>query len=175
MTDANQRWDVGQAIEWMKPMAKFNVTWIEEPTSPDDVLGHRTISQVRSLPHRPSRTWNSMKDRKVVFVTLSANFTWMQSQWMACVRRVILQALAPYGIGVATGESCQNRVVFKQFLQSGALQFAQIDSCRLAGPNEILAVYLMARKLNGMASDIPNKPSYTILQIIYTLYTRFNI
>lgn len=96
MVDANQRWDVPQAIEWMRQLARFDPWWIEEPTSPDDVLGHAAIAR----------------------------------------------AIAP--IGVATGEQCQNRVVFKQLLQSGAIRFCQIDSCRLGGVNEVLAVYLMA-------------------------------
>ncbi|XP_065308376.1 mitochondrial enolase superfamily member 1-like [Dermacentor albipictus] len=100
MVDANQYWDVKEAIYWMKELSSFGIHWIEEPTSPDDILGHATISK----------------------------------------------ALAPLGIGVATGEQCQNRVMFKQFLQSGALQFCQIDSCRLGGVNEILAVILMAAK-----------------------------
>jgi L-fuconate dehydratase len=43
--DANQRWGVRQAIEWMDRLAAFDPYWIEEPTSPDDVLGHRTIRQ----------------------------------------------------------------------------------------------------------------------------------
>jgi L-fuconate dehydratase len=43
MMDANQAWDVGEAIEFMRPLARFNPLWIEEPTSPDDVLGHATI------------------------------------------------------------------------------------------------------------------------------------
>jgi L-fuconate dehydratase len=98
MMDANQIWDVDQAIEWMKPLAKFDPWWIEEPTSPDDVLGHARIAQ----------------------------------------------AVAP--IGVATGEACQNRVIFKQLLQANAISFCQIDSCRLAGVNEVLAVILMAAK-----------------------------
>lgn len=55
----------------------------------------------------------------------------------------------PYGIYVATGEMCANRVMFKQFLQADALQFCQIDSCRIGGVNEILSVYFMAKKLNG--------------------------
>lgn len=55
----------------------------------------------------------------------------------------------PFGIGVATGEMCANRVMFKQFLQAGAMQFCQIDSCRIGGVNEILSVYFMAKKLNG--------------------------
>ncbi|HEY1487850.1 MAG TPA: L-fuconate dehydratase [Micromonosporaceae bacterium] len=41
--DANQRWNVGEAIEWVKALAEFDVYWIEEPTSPDDVLGHAAI------------------------------------------------------------------------------------------------------------------------------------
>jgi L-fuconate dehydratase len=98
MMDANQIWDVDQAIEWMKPLARFNPWWIEEPTSPDDVLGHAKIAK----------------------------------------------AVAP--IGVATGEACQNRVIFKQLLQANAISFCQIDSCRLAGVNEVLAVILMAAK-----------------------------
>jgi L-fuconate dehydratase len=98
MMDANQRWDVGEAIANMQSLARFDPWWIEEPTSPDDVLGH------------------------------------------AAIRR----AVAP--IGVATGEHCQNRVLFKQLMQAGAIDFCQIDSCRLGGVNEILAVLLMAAK-----------------------------
>lgn len=46
MYDANQTWDVNEAIEWMKKISHFNPYWIEEPTSPDDILGHATISKV---------------------------------------------------------------------------------------------------------------------------------
>jgi L-fuconate dehydratase len=98
MMDANQVWDVQQAIEWMKELARFGPLWIEEPTSCDDVLGHAAIAR----------------------------------------------AVAP--IGVATGEACHNRVMFKQFLQAKALDFCQVDSCRLGGVNEVLAVLLMAAK-----------------------------
>ncbi|PYS82336.1 MAG: fuconate dehydratase [Acidobacteria bacterium] len=98
MLDANQVWDVGQAIEWMEELSKFKPLWIEEPTSPDDVLGHERIAR----------------------------------------------AVTP--VGVATGEHCQNRVMFKQFLQAGALSFCQIDACRLGGVNEVLAVLLLAAK-----------------------------
>jgi L-fuconate dehydratase len=45
MVDANQVWDVPQAIEWMKPLAEFRPWFIEEPTSPDDILGHATIAR----------------------------------------------------------------------------------------------------------------------------------
>lgn len=60
-----------------------------------------------------------------------------------------MQALKPYNVGVATGEQCQNRVLFKQFLQMEAMQFCQIDACRLGGVNENLAVILMAAKFDG--------------------------
>ena len=98
MMDANQVWDVSEAIRWMKELSAFRPHWIEEPTSPDDVLGHARIAR----------------------------------------------AIEP--IGVATGEHCQNRVMFKQLLQAGAISFCQIDSCRLGGVNEVLAVLLIATK-----------------------------
>lgn len=98
MIDANQVWDVEEAIDWVHALAEFKPLWIEEPTSPDDILGH------------------------------------------AAIRR----AVTP--IGVATGEHCHNRVMFKQFLQAEALDFLQLDTGRLASINEILAVLLLAAK-----------------------------
>jgi L-fuconate dehydratase len=98
MMDANQVWDVGEAIANTKRLAEFDPYWMEEPTSPDDVLGHAAIAK----------------------------------------------AIAP--IRVATGEHCQNRVIFKQLLQAKAIGFCQVDACRLGGVNEVLAVLLMAAK-----------------------------
>ena len=43
MIDANQVWEVGQAIKWMKSLAEFDPYFIEEPTSPDDIIGHKKI------------------------------------------------------------------------------------------------------------------------------------
>lgn len=98
MIDANQVWDVPEAITWVRALAEFRPLWIEEPTSPDDILGHAAIRE----------------------------------------------AVAP--IGVATGEHGMNRVLFKQLFQAGAIDFCQLDSARLASINEIIAVYLMAKK-----------------------------
>jgi L-fuconate dehydratase len=97
MMDANQRWGVKEAIDRTRELAEFDPWWMEEPTSPDDILGH------------------------------------------ARIRREA-------GVRIATGEHCQNRVIFKQLLQAGAIDVCQIDSCRLAGVNENLAVLLMAAK-----------------------------
>lgn len=105
MMDANQKWEVNEAISNIKTLARFKPWWIEEPTSPDDILGHSTIAR----------------------------------------------AIAP--IKVATGEHCQNRVIFKQLMQAKALDICQIDSCRVGGVNEILAILLMAAKF-----DIPVCP-----------------
>ena len=98
MMDANQCWDVDEAITQMTALARFDPWWIEEPTSPDDVLGHARIAR----------------------------------------------EIAP--IAVATGEVCQNRVMFKQLLQADAIRYVQVDSCRMGGVNEALAVILMANK-----------------------------
>ncbi|HEY6875478.1 MAG TPA: L-fuconate dehydratase [Candidatus Dormibacteraeota bacterium] len=98
MMDANQVWEVGDAITNVRRLAEFQPYWIEEPTSPDDVLGHASIAR----------------------------------------------AIAP--IKVATGEHCQNRVIFKQLLQADAIGFCQLDACRLGGLNEVLAVLLLAAK-----------------------------
>lgn len=100
MVDANQIWSVPEAIEYMKQLSEFKPWFIEEPTSPDDILGHKAI-------------------------------------------RV---ALKEHGIGVATGEMCQNRVMFKQLIMAGAIDVCQIDACRLGGVNEVLAVLLIAKK-----------------------------
>lgn len=105
MIDANQAWDVGEAIDHVRALAEFRPLWIEEPTSPDDILGHATIRR----------------------------------------------GVAP--VGVATGEHCANRVLFKQLMQASAIDFCQFDNCRLGGLNEALAVLLLAAKF-----DIPVCP-----------------
>jgi L-fuconate dehydratase len=96
--DANQRWDVGTAIEAIQALAPFGPWWVEEPTSPDDVLAHAAIRK----------------------------------------------AIAP--VKVATGEHVQNRIVFKQLLQAGAIDVLQIDAARVAGVNENVAILLLAAK-----------------------------
>lgn len=100
MIDANQIWEVQQAIDWVRELSFAKPWFIEEPTSPDDVEGHRKIRE----------------------------------------------AIGP--VKVATGEMCQNRILFKQFIMRGAIDVIQIDACRLGGVNEVLAVMLMAAKYN---------------------------
>lgn len=98
MMDANQVWEVDETVAKMRRLAEFDPLWIEEPTSPDDILGHAEIR------HR----------------------------------------VAP--IGVASGEHCHNKVMFKQFFQAEALDYCQLDAARLGGLNEVILVMLMAAK-----------------------------
>ncbi len=58
----------------------------------------------------------------------------------------VAKALAPFNIGVATGEHAQNRVIFKQLMQANAIKFCQVDACRMGGLNEVLSVMLVAAK-----------------------------
>ena len=98
MLDANQKWGVLEAIERTRALGSLEPWWMEEPTNPDDILGH------------------------------------------ARIRREV----AP--IRIATGEHCHNRVMFKQLMQADAIDVCQIDSCRVAGVNEVLAILLLAAK-----------------------------
>lgn len=98
MMDANQVWEVDETVAKMRRLAEFEPLWIEEPTSPDDILGHAEIR------HR----------------------------------------VAP--IGVATGEHCHNKVMFKQFFQADAIDYCQLDAARLGGLNEVILVTLLAAK-----------------------------
>lgn len=99
MIDANQVWEVDEAIDWLRDLAFARPWFIEEPTSPDDIEGHRKVREAMR---------GHMK--------------------------------------VATGEMCQNRIIFKQLIMRGAIDVVQIDACRLGGLNEVLAVMLMAAR-----------------------------
>jgi L-fuconate dehydratase len=72
----------------------------------------------------------------------------------------IARAMAPLGILVATGEHCANRILFKQFITSGAIGICQIDACRVGGVNEVLAIILMAAKVCIFAFQYLSKCSY---------------
>lgn len=98
MVDANQKWGVLEAIDRTSQLAELKPWWMEEPTNPDDILGHARIR--REVP----------------------------------------------SVRVATGEHCHNRVMFKQFLQADALDVVQLDSCRVGGVNENIAILLLAAK-----------------------------
>ena len=134
MMDANQKWDVQEAIERTQQLAEVDPWWMEEPTNPDDILGHARIR--REVPK----------------------------------------------VRIATGEHCHNRVMFKQLMQAEAIDVCQIDSCRLAGVNENLAVILMAAKFNipvcphaggvGLCEYVQHLSAFDFLRVSTTLEDR---
>ncbi|SEE81243.1 L-fuconate dehydratase [Arthrobacter alpinus] len=69
--DANQRWDVAEAIEWMSHLAPFDIAWIEEPTSPDDILGHAAIA--RGVAPIPVATGEHVQNRVMFKQMLQAD------------------------------------------------------------------------------------------------------
>jgi L-fuconate dehydratase len=134
MVDANQKWGVLEAIERTRALASLDPWWMEEPTNPDDILGH------------------------------------------ARIRREV----AP--VKIATGEHCHNRVMFKQLMQAGSIDFCQIDSCRVAGVNENLAILLLAAKFKipvcrhaggvGLCEYVQHLSMFAYLRVSTTMQDR---
>jgi L-fuconate dehydratase len=134
MVDANQKWGVEEAIERTRALGELDPWWMEEPTSPDDVLGH------------------------------------------ARIRREVTP------IRIATGEHCHNRVMFKQLFQANAIDVCQIDSCRVAGVNENLAIILMAAKFGvpvcphaggvGLCEHVQHLSAFDFVSVSRTMENR---
>jgi L-fuconate dehydratase len=134
MVDANQKWGVIEAIARTRQLAQLQPWWMEEPTSPDDILGHARIRR----ECKPVR--------------------------------------------IATGEHCHNRVMFKQLLQAEAIDVCQIDSCRVAGVNENLAILLMAAKMSvpvcphaggvGLCEYVQHLSAFDYLRVSRTMQDR---
>ena len=98
MLDANQQWNLPQAISVCKALKNINPFWIEEPTHPDDVSAHVTLAK----------------------------------------------AIAP--VKLALGEHVPNRIIFKNFLQSGSMHFNQVDAVRVGGISEFITISLLSKK-----------------------------
>jgi L-fuconate dehydratase len=97
MFDANQRWNLPDALRICGELTQFHPLWIEEPTHPDDIQAHVELSR----------------------------------------------AVSP--IKIAAGEHISNRVLFKNFMQTGAVSFIQVDCTRVAGVSEFLSVSFLAK------------------------------
>ena len=134
MVDANQKWGVVDAIARTRQLAELQPWWMEEPTSPDDILGHARIRC--EVPE----------------------------------------------VRIATGEHVHNRIMFKQLLQAKAIDVLQLDSCRVAGVNENLAIILMAAKFDipvcphaggvGLCEYVQHLSAFDFLSVSGTLENR---
>ncbi|MEC5143985.1 enolase C-terminal domain-like protein [Chitinophaga sp. 212800010-3] len=98
MLDANQQWNLPQAISICKELKKINPYWIEEPTHPDDLLAHQKLAE----------------------------------------------AIAP--MKLALGEHVPNRILFKNYLQTGCASFIQVDAVRVGGVSEFITISLLCKK-----------------------------
>lgn len=99
MLDANQQWNLPKAISTCKKLMAINPYWIEEPTHPDDVQAHITLSKEVPIP-------------------------------------------------IALGEHVPNKIMFKNFIQSGSMSFNQVDAVRVGGVSEFILISLLSKKYN---------------------------
>lgn len=135
--DANQRWDVAEAIEWMKHLAPFDIAWIEEPTSPDDILGHAAIA--RGVAPIPVATGEHVQNRVVFKQMLQAQALQVLQIDAARVAGVnenvaILLLAAKFGVrvcphagGVGLCEAVQHLSMFDFVAVSGTLKGRMIE------------------------------------------------
>jgi L-fuconate dehydratase len=112
--DANQRWDVGEAIEWMHALEPYDLAWIEEPTNPDDVLGHAAIARGVSMPvatgeHMANRV---MFNENLAILLLAAKFG---------------VPVCPHAGGVGLCEAVQHLSMFDFVAVSGAMDGRVIE------------------------------------------------
>jgi L-fuconate dehydratase len=135
--DANQRWDVAQAIDWTKALARFDVAWVEEPTSPDDVLGHAAIA--RGVAPVPVATGEHVANRVIFKQLLQANalqVLQLDATRVAGVNEniAILLLAAKFGVpvcphagGVGLCEAVQHLAMFDFVAVSGASPTRMIE------------------------------------------------
>ncbi len=99
MFDANQQWNLPEAINICRELKKMNPLWIEEPTHPDDISAHVTLAQ-------------------------------------------------QVDVKIALGEHVPNKIIFKNFIQSGCMAFNQVDAVRVGGVSEFILISLLSKKYN---------------------------
>jgi L-fuconate dehydratase len=135
--DANQRWDVAESVRWMRRLAPYDPYWIEEPTSPDDVLGHAAIR--RELAPIKVATGEHAQNRVIVKQLLQAGSVDVL-QIDACrvagvnenIANLLLAAkfgvpVCPHAGGVGLCETVQHLSMFDFVAVSGTLQDRMIE------------------------------------------------
>ncbi|MBT2587722.1 L-fuconate dehydratase [Arthrobacter sp. ISL-95] len=135
--DANQRWDVQEAIDWMAHLAPYDIAWIEEPTSPDDILGHAAIA--RGVAPIPVATGEHVQNRVVFKQMLQAGSLQVLQIDAARVAGVneniaILLLAAKFGVrvcphagGVGLCEAVQHLSMFDYIAVSGTKENRTIE------------------------------------------------
>jgi L-fuconate dehydratase len=135
--DANQRWDVDAAVKWVEELASFDLAWVEEPTSPDDILGHASIA--RGIAPVPVATGEHMANRVMFKQFLQADalqVLQIDATRVAGVNEniAILLLAAKFGVpvcphagGVGLCEAVQHLAMFDFVAVSGSLEDRVIE------------------------------------------------
>jgi L-fuconate dehydratase len=164
--DANQRWDVGTAIDWMARLAPFDPYWIEEPTSPDDILGHAAIA--RAVAPIRVATGEHVHNRIMFKQFLAANALSV-CQIDACrlggvneVLAVLLMAaeagvpVCPHAGGVGLCELVQHLSVIDYLCVSGSLDGRMIEYV-----DHLHEHFLDPVVIRGGSYQVPTLPGYS--------------
>ena len=130
--DANQRWEVSEAIEWVRALAEFDLAWIEEPTSPDDVLGHAAIrTAVAPIGVATGEHGMNRVLFKQMFQAEAIDFCQLDSARLASVNEILSVYLmaqkfgipvCPHAGGVGLCELVQHLSIFDYVCVSGSLE-----------------------------------------------------
>ncbi len=135
--DANQRWDVPTAITWLKALAQFDLAWAEEPTSPDDILGHAAIR--RAVSPVPISTGEHTHNRvmfKQLFQAKAVDLVQIDAARVGGVNEnlAILLMAAKFGVrvfphagGVGLCELVQHLAMADYVAVSGAMEDRAIE------------------------------------------------
>jgi L-fuconate dehydratase len=164
--DANQRWDVGQAIDWMRQLVPIDPYWIEEPTSPDDILGHAAIA--RAVAPIRVATGEHVHNRVMFKQLLQAEAIGV-CQVDACrlggvneVLAVLLMAaeagipVCPHAGGVGLCELVQHLSVIDYLCVSGSLEGRMIEYV-----DHLHEHFLDPVVIRGGSYVVPTLPGYS--------------
>ncbi len=135
--DANQRWDVAEAIEWVRALEDDQIAWVEEPTSPDDILGHAAIAE--GIAPIPVATGEHVANRVIFKQLLQARalqVLQLDATRVAGVNEnvAILLLAAKFGVrvcphagGVGLCEAVQHISMFDYVAVSGTMEGRMIE------------------------------------------------
>lgn len=167
--DANQVWDVPQAIDWINHFHDFDLAWVEEPTCPDDVLGHAAIQ--KAIDPIPVATGEQMQNRVMFKQYLQAGvFKVMQidATRVAGPQEIVLEYLlankfgvrvCPHAGGIGLCEAVCNYAMFDYLAVSGTtdgrmIEYVDNQHEYFVHPTRIVNGYYQAPTAPGAGVDM---------------------
>jgi L-fuconate dehydratase len=169
MVDANQAWDVDQAITAMERLAEVRPLWIEEPTSPDDVLGHARIARAMEPLGIRVATGEHCHNRvmfKQLFQARAIGFCQIDACRLGGVNEVlaVLLMAAKFGVpvcphagGVGLCEYVQHLAMFDYLAVSGSMEGRMIEYV-----DHLHEHFVDPVRVRGGRYLVPDAPGYSI-------------